>query len=91
MSNQLGRSRVNTKELKDLHQALKNISHGLGIHTEERPYKPHVSLLRNADKQPRTAIEPMPWKVDRYCLIESKLKSEGVQYDILEEFQLTET
>jgi 2'-5' RNA ligase len=79
------------KGLKDLHQALKNISHGLGIHTEERAYKPHVSLLRKAESQPEQAIEPIPWKVDRYCLIESKLKSDGVQYDILEEFQLAET
>ena len=77
------------EELKNLHQALKDVSQGLGFHTEERPYKPHVSLLRNADNQINETIEPMPWKVDRYCLIESKLKSEGVQYDLLEEFQLT--
>ena len=83
--------RIIPKGLKDLHQALKHISHDLGFHTEERPYKPHVSLLRKAKTQPEQAIEPIPWKVDRYCLIESKLKDNGVQYEILEEFQLAKT
>ena len=79
------------KGLKDLHHALKHISHELGVHTEERTYKPHVSLLRKGKNQQEHSIDPIPWKVDRYCLIESKLKSDGVQYDILEEFQLAET
>ena len=83
--------RIIPKGLKDLHQALKHISHDLGFHTEERPYKPHVSLLRKAKTKPEQAIEPIPWKVDRYCLIESKLKDNGVQYEILEEFQLAKT
>ena len=83
--------RIIPKGLKDLHQALKHISHDLGFHTEERAYKPHVSLLRKAKTQPEHAIEPIPWKVDRYCLIESKLKDNGVQYEILEEFQLAKT
>ena len=83
--------RIIPKGLKDLHQALKHISHDLGFHTEERPYKPHVSLLRKAKTQPEQAIKPIPWKVDRYCLIESKLKDNGVQYEILEEFQLAKT
>jgi 2'-5' RNA ligase len=83
--------RIIPKGLKDLHQALKHISHDLGFHTGERAYKPHVSLLRKAKTRPEHAIDPIPWKVDRYCLIESKLKGNGVQYEILEEFQLAKT
>ena len=83
--------RVIPRQLSDLHDALKHISHGLGIDTEDRPYQPHITLLRNSRSKAQQSIKPMPWKVERYCLIESKLKSEGVQYEILEEFQLNET
>ena len=83
--------RIIPNGLKDLQQEFKHISHERGFHTGERPYKPHVSLLRKAKTKPEQAIEPIPWKVDRYCLIESKLKDNGVQYEILEEFQLAKT
>ena len=83
--------RVIPRELSDLHKALKHISHGIGIDIEDRPYKPHVSLLRNAQYEGEQTINPIPWKVDRYCLIESKLKSNGVEYQILEEFPLAES
>ena len=75
--------------LKDLHNALSLISREFTSHGEERSYKPHVSLLHNSQTEIEFDIKPMPWKVDRYCLIESKQKNGGVEYDVIEEFPLT--
>jgi 2'-5' RNA ligase len=74
--------------LKDLHNALGLISREFTSYGEERSYKPHVSLLHNSQTEIEFDIKPMSWKVDRYCLIESKQKNDGVEYEIIEEFPL---
>ena len=81
--------RLIPKGLKDLHNALSLISREFTSHNEKRPYQPHVSLLHNSQTEIEFDMKPMSWKVDRYCLIESKQKSDGVEYEIIEEFPLT--
>ena len=81
--------RLIPKGLKDLHNALSLISREFTSHSKEQPYQPHVSLLHNSQTEIEFDIQPMSWKVDRYCLIESKQKGDGVEYEIIEEFPLT--
>ncbi len=76
--------------LKELYSVLKRISHELGFHTEQRSYRPHISLLRDSHSKTEHAIKPVKWKVNKYCLIESRKKREGMEYKVIEEFPLAE-
>ncbi len=52
-----------------------------GLPREERPFAPHVTLVRKAGGPPAAeAIAPIPWAVDRFCLFESVSDDTGVRY-----------
>ncbi len=76
--------------LKELHAVLKRVIQQLGYHSEQGSYVPHISLLRDCHSEYEHAIRPIQWKVNKYCLIESRKKRDGVEYKILEEFPLAE-
>jgi len=54
-----------------------------GFQLDSQPFKPHLTLLRNAKRLPEQTIKPLYWKVDDYCLISSMSKPDGVQYKVL--------
>jgi 2'-5' RNA ligase len=55
-----------------------------GIECEERPYVPHVTLVRNAQRRPkRTIIGPLAWHADDFVLVESVPARDGVRYDVI--------
>ncbi len=76
--------------LNELQSVLKRISHEAGVSSDNRPYRPHISLLRDAATHAGHAIKPVHWKVKKYCLIESTLRRTGVEYNVVEEFPLAE-
>jgi 2'-5' RNA ligase len=56
----------------------------IGLRGEERPYVPHVTLVRNAARKPaRTQIEPCTWGVNDFVLMESVPAANGVRYQPL--------
>jgi 2'-5' RNA ligase len=66
--------------VEDLGRLLRNV----GRTPEERPFKPHVTLLRNARcgaELPQ--IEPFEWMVGEFMLVESKLGRHGASYSAL--------
>jgi 2'-5' RNA ligase len=53
----------------------------LGIPYDRRPYKPHVTLVRNADCRPEDPpLQPIRWPAREFVLVESRLLPEGAQY-----------
>jgi 2'-5' RNA ligase len=73
--------------LLELARGLGNTLRGCGFKPERREYNPHVTLLRNSPPLPQlTSFEPVPWKVDRFCLVESHEPKDGRRYKVLEEF-----
>ncbi len=55
---------------------------------DERPYKPHVTLLRNA-RWSDAALPPMPavnWKFREFVLVQSLSDEQGARYEVLERF-----
>jgi 2'-5' RNA ligase len=54
---------------------------------DQRPYSPHVSLLRKVRK---TVVDhqafSINWHVDRFVLLESISSAEGVNYRVIEEY-----
>jgi 2'-5' RNA ligase len=61
-----------------------------GIEAEDRPYVPHVTLLRNARRAPsRKAIEVPGWDASELVLVESVPAQRGVRYDIMARYPLS--
>ncbi len=67
------------------------LEHGLRkrrFQIEERPYRSHVTLLRNA-KWRDVPLPPMPavrWQVDGFALVRSLSDEQGARYEVLARF-----
>jgi 2'-5' RNA ligase len=67
------------------------LQHG-GFALDARPFRPHVTLARRCvQPQPRAHCVPIPWRVDRLCLIGSELRPEGPLYTELAAWALPVT
>lgn len=67
--------------LMDLVTGFESALDRLGIPYDRRPYKPHVTLVRNADCRPEDPpMQPIRWPVRDVVLVESRLGPEGAQY-----------
>jgi RNA 2',3'-cyclic 3'-phosphodiesterase len=73
--------------LSGLARGLGKVLRGCGFKPERREYSPHVTLLRNSPPLPQlNSFAPIMWKVDRFCLVESREPKDGRRYKVLEEF-----
>jgi RNA 2',3'-cyclic 3'-phosphodiesterase len=57
---------------------------------EDRPYKPHVTLLRNAQWSDAD-LPPMPvvrWQIGDFVLVQSLSDEQGARYEVLARFPL---
>lgn len=60
-----------------------------GITAEERPYTPHVTLVRNANRAPeQPAITAFRWRAEDFVLVESVPARGGVRYDVIGRWRL---
>lgn len=67
--------------LLDLVTGLEGALDKLAIAYDRRPYKAHVTLLRNADCRPDAPLlQPIRWSVREFALVESRLCPEGARY-----------
>lgn len=56
-----------------------------GCRADDRPYVPHVTLIRNARRPPQSkALQSPSWRADAFVLAESA----GGRYDVLERWPL---
>lgn len=55
-----------------------------GLQTDSRPYVPHITLTRHAQSFTDTAIKPISWRADDFCLVQSSKEPEGVCYRVLQ-------
>ena len=76
--------------MNSLYSALRLISNQLGFDAADKPFRPHVTLLRKSHAAALQEIKPLSWKVDSYYLIESVQTGAGVEYRIVEEFALAD-
>jgi len=61
-----------------------------GFRSDERPYVPHITLLRNARRQPAVAAVPaITWPVAGLALVESAPRERGRAYEVVREWPLT--
>lgn len=58
-----------------------------GLPVDPRPYRPHVSLLRNVSELiDLPVVEPLEWTLDRWALLESPRTAGGAHYQVLAEW-----
>ncbi len=75
--------------LDDLVAAIRRIVTRYDISVEKRAYHPHLTVMRKAVKGPRpTAFTPLPWQVNEFVLVESKLTNAGAQYSVIKRWPL---
>jgi len=81
---------IQPNALRTMYSDLRLISNEFGFHTDDKAFRPHITLLRNSHGAAVQEIKPLSWKVDSYYLIESVQTREGVEYRVIEEFPLAE-
>lgn len=61
-----------------------------GFRPDERPYVPHITLLRNTRRPPAMASVPViDWMVPGFALVESAPRERGRVYEVVREWPLT--
>lgn len=77
-------------QLSQLHQTLGGALVACGFKRDERPYAPHVTLMRKCVDPviPREDFS-INWRVDEFVLVESVQSVSGVEYRVLETYSLS--
>lgn len=70
-------------ELMALVDNLAIVAGKLDIPIDERPFKPHVTLAKKAKEPMTLEFEPIIWRSESFCLVESCPLSNGVEYRII--------
>jgi 2'-5' RNA ligase len=81
--------RDSPEALRDLVARLGRALAGEGVRIDERPYVPHITLLRNARHPPPAAEVPaIHWPVAKLALVESVPRERGRVYEVAREWPL---
>jgi RNA 2',3'-cyclic 3'-phosphodiesterase len=76
---------VLTALVKRLERALA----GVGFQLNNRPYVPHITLLRDAHRAPaQSRLAPFAWPVSEFALIESVQLEHSHLYEVLQTWRL---
>jgi len=57
-----------------------------GLQTDTRPYQPHITLARHAQYLPDITFEPIIWRAEAFCLVESCSEPGGVSYKVKQQW-----
>lgn len=57
-----------------------------GLQTDTRPYKPHITIARHARYLPDINFEPIVWRAESFCLVESCSVPGGVCYKVRQQW-----
>ncbi|MBL6985829.1 MAG: RNA 2',3'-cyclic phosphodiesterase [Methylobacter sp.] len=71
-----------------LTSALTEIAENCGLQTDTRPYTPHITLARHARYLPDAKFEPIVWRAEAFCLVESCSEPDGVCYKVRQQWPL---
>lgn len=82
-------SRDGCEPLSSLAEALRGGLRRIGFRIEARPFVPHVTLYRQARRRPKWAPQPISWRINEFCLVRSRLASEGARYQVLDHWSAT--
>lgn len=80
--------RETPRPLQQLVSSLNDVVTACGLQKEERPYRPHVTLLRKAQRAPAKPAAVLHWPVNDFVLAESVSTPSGVEYRVLRRWPL---
>jgi RNA 2',3'-cyclic 3'-phosphodiesterase len=78
---------VSSPELEKLVEDLSKLASKLDIPINERPFTPHVTLVKKALRQQNLEFDPVIWHSNAFCLVESCQVSSGVEYRIVQKWE----
>ena len=61
-----------------------------GYKMEDRPFKPHVTLMRKVKENCPFDVMPVEWQAKEFVLVESRSTPGGVKYDVLKRWACDE-
>ncbi len=77
--------------LRRLVQGLETALEQAGISCDKRPYVPHVTLLRKAERRPQgEGLPGAAWAAREFVLVRSVLDREGAAYEVIGRWSLGE-
>lgn len=59
-----------------------------GLTIDERPYNPHVTIMRKVTALTDFQVAPIFWPVNEFCLVKSEPVSDGVEYSVVQRWPL---
>jgi 2'-5' RNA ligase len=59
-----------------------------GLQIDSQPYTPHITLARHARHVAEIRFEPILWRAETFCLVESCSEPGGVVYRVLQQWPL---
>jgi len=75
--------------LWSLVEALRTSFDECGLQRETRAYQPHITLARKMSKAcSTTSIDPVPWSIRQFSLVESVTDPQGARYQVLKTWSL---
>ncbi|AMK77320.1 MULTISPECIES: RNA 2',3'-cyclic phosphodiesterase [Methylomonas] len=72
------------QNVSKLNEILATIAKQQGITVDDRPFTPHVTLLKKADSVIDIDFAPVLWRSDGFCLVESRSIANNIEYRIIE-------
>jgi 2'-5' RNA ligase len=75
--------------LSDLVKRMERALIGAGYRLTQRPYVPHITLLRDAHRAPaQNRFAPVSWSVSEFALVESVQLDNSQLYEVLQSWPL---
>ncbi|MDH5571901.1 MAG: RNA 2',3'-cyclic phosphodiesterase [Gammaproteobacteria bacterium] len=75
--------------LKKLYKELGILFHGCNYEVENRPYAPHITLMRKLNRPgDLESFSPISWQLNDFVMVESVTCAEGVEYKVLQRYPL---
>ena len=75
-------TRTPDTELNAFVESLRDRLRRVGFKIDNRPFTPHITLLRKVRKRPRVVLETLDWVIKEYTLVASELKRDGAHYSV---------
>ena len=75
--------------LKQLAARLIKGSQECGLSLDTRPFTPHLTLKRKLNQAPPFEMKPVVWCADSFVLVKSNTLPDGVQYQVVREWGLS--
>lgn len=75
-------------EITALAASLDKQARDCGLPTDTRPYTPHITMARHVRHAPEINFDPIVWRAESFCLVQSCSEPGGVVYRVLQQWPL---